>query len=121
MQHPQLHFVIAKPPVDHCSRNFAHRVSGSDLVGELASQLSTAKLTERCDECKKDEGTQHPPVTLWQACATVQDNLSKESLSHGHVWAGASRTKRETQHNNERKHGRDMVHGQNESETSEGT
>ena len=56
-------------------------VSGGDLVGELASQLSTAKLTERCDECKKDGGTQHPPVTLWQACATVQDKLSKESLS----------------------------------------
>ena len=43
-------------------------------------------------------------MTLWQACATVQDNLSRESLSHGHVWADASRTKRETQHNNERRH-----------------
>ena len=96
-------------------------MSGGDLVGELASQLSTAKLTERCDECKKDGGTQHPPVTLWQACATVQNNLSKESLSHGHVWADASRTKRETQHNNETRHGRDMVHGQNESEASGGT
>ena len=32
-------------------------VSGGDLVGELASQLSTAKLTERCDECKKDDIT----------------------------------------------------------------
>ena len=32
-------------------------MSGGDLVGELASQLSTAKLTERCDECKKDDIT----------------------------------------------------------------
>ena len=96
-------------------------MSGGDLVGELASQLSTAKLTERCDECKKDEGSQHPPVTLWQACATVQDNLSKESLSHGHVWVDVSRTKRETQHNNEQRHDNGTTHGQNESGTSEGT